>query len=95
MKGVRASKRPCNETYRGKGPASEQEIQGVIDFTTQRAQEQEFAVFIDWHSYSQLWMNPWSYSAKAKPPVDADDQVIRSYYSGFVTKDTFIHSLVV
>ncbi len=73
--GVRASKNPCNETYRGSGPASEVEIQGVIDFTTTLAKRQEFAVFIDWHSYSQAWMAPWSYSADATPPIDAADQV--------------------
>ncbi|XP_072033948.1 carboxypeptidase B-like [Amphiura filiformis] len=73
--GVRASKKPCNETYRGTGPASEVEIQGVVDFTRNLTKTQDFAVFIDWHSYSQAWMAPWSYSAQAPPPSDAADQL--------------------
>ena len=69
--GAGASKIPCSDTYRGSNALSEVEMQGLTEYALARGKEQEFAVFIDWHSYSQLWLAPWSYSAEADPPKDA------------------------
>ena len=73
--GAGAGPFPCSETYRGAEPLSEVEMQGLTKYALARAAEQEFAVFIDWHSYSQLWLSPWSYSSTADPPKDIEDLV--------------------
>ena len=55
---------------------SEVEIKGVVDFLTNlKSAGNEIRMFIDWHSYSQLWMAPWSSSQYDPNPTDWIDQV--------------------
>ena len=77
--GAGASKNPCSETYRGSRALSEVEMQNITDYALARKEEQEFIVFIDWHSYSQLFLAPWSYSEEADPPKDETDLVCTKY----------------
>ncbi|XP_071945088.1 carboxypeptidase B-like [Antedon mediterranea] len=64
---------PCNETYRGTEATSEEEIkavtrymQGVVD------SGDTIRLFIDFHSYGQVWMAPWGYTED--PSDDFEDQ---------------------
>ncbi|XP_022096234.1 carboxypeptidase B-like [Acanthaster planci] len=66
---------PCTNIFRGREPLSEVEIRAVVDYLTAlRDSGREIKMFIDWHSYSQLWMAPWSFSSAEPLPPDADDQ---------------------
>ena len=58
-----ASKDPCSDTYCGPKAFSEVEVKGVADFLSKI---ENLKGFIDFHSYSQLWMSPWGYT-KEKP----------------------------
>ena len=66
-----ASKDPCSDQYCGPKAFSEVEVKGVADFIMANAKTMKG--FIDFHSYSQLWMSPWGYT-KELPP-DFQDQV--------------------
>ncbi|XP_050397540.1 carboxypeptidase B [Patella vulgata] len=56
---------PCSDVYCGPKPFSEPVVKGVADFILSKPSGY-FKIFIDFHSYSQLWMTPWGYT-KAKP----------------------------
>ncbi|KAK3085587.1 hypothetical protein FSP39_005738 [Pinctada imbricata] len=55
-----ASKDPCSDSYCGPSAFSESEVKGVADFV----QKVGMKGFIDFHSFSQLWMSPWGYTKK-------------------------------
>ncbi|XP_033123555.1 carboxypeptidase A2-like [Anneissia japonica] len=69
--GEGASTWACSLTYRGSGPHSEVEIKAVTDYLMKVKKTQDVRVFVDWHSYSQLWLAPWSYSASAPDPENS------------------------
>jgi hypothetical protein len=58
--GPGASSSPRSETYRGKGPASEPEIQAVVAF----AEKIRPSIFIDCHSHGKEILYPWGYTQK-------------------------------
>lgn len=60
-----ASEDPCSDSYCGPSPFSESEVKGVADFLN--AIPGRFRAYIDFHSFSQLWMTPWGYT-KDLPP---------------------------
>ena len=62
--GEGASTDPGNETYRGPSAFSEVETQNLRDFI---ASEPRIRAHMDYHSYSQLVMSPWGWTA-ALPP---------------------------
>ena len=51
------------ETYRGSGPASEPEVQVLQAFMASRS----FATALSSHTYSNLWLEPWGYTATGPP----------------------------
>jgi len=54
----------CSDSYSGKKAADQPEVSAVQDFIREK---DNFLGYINFHSYSQLWMSPWGYtSAKAK-----------------------------
>ena len=57
-----------SETYRGSAAFSEPESQGMRDFIAARP---NLVGHIDFHSYSQLWLWPWSYTTAASPDQTA------------------------
>ena len=57
-----------SETYRGSAAFSEPESQGMRDFIAARP---NLVGHIDFHSYSQLWLWPWSYTTTASPDQTA------------------------
>ncbi|XP_070577614.1 carboxypeptidase B-like [Ptychodera flava] len=69
--GAGASTNPCAADYRGPYALSEPEVKGVTDYL--RNLDQEVKLFIDFHSYSQLWLSPWGY--RRIRPADYTEQV--------------------
>ncbi len=55
---VGSSGMPSAETYRGDAPASEPETQAIQALLTQ----EQFAIAVSYHSYSQLCLHPWGYT---------------------------------
>lgn len=66
-----ASKDPCSDTYCGPSAFSEVEVKGVADFLSNI---KNLKGFIDFHSYSQLWMSPWGYTKKLPEDFEAQDE---------------------
>ncbi len=64
--GEGASTDPNNDTYRGTGPFSEPETQALSNFILANPR---IKAHIDFHSYSQLILSPWAYTASL--PADA------------------------
>ncbi|XP_072163476.1 carboxypeptidase B-like [Diadema setosum] len=69
--GQGASTNPCYSTYRGPNAASEPEVAQTTQWLLDS--NKDYVCFIDFHSYSQLWLAPWSYSATAVLPQEKDD----------------------
>ncbi|XP_060564149.1 carboxypeptidase B-like [Ruditapes philippinarum] len=66
-----ASKDPCSDTYCGPKAFSEVEVKGVADFLSKI---ENLKGFIDFHSYSQLWMSPWGYTKKRPEDFKLQDE---------------------
>ncbi|XP_050533724.1 carboxypeptidase B-like isoform X1 [Daktulosphaira vitifoliae] len=59
---VGASEDPCQDTFAGTHAFSEPETRAVSDFILDH--KDRFQVYISLHSYSQMWLVPWSHSRK-------------------------------
>jgi murein tripeptide amidase MpaA len=57
------SSNPCSDSYSGKAAGDQPEVAAVQDFVREK---DDFLGYINFHSYSQLWMSPWGYTS-AKP----------------------------
>jgi len=64
-----ASTQPCSDSYCGSAAFSEVEVKSMANYVKKRG---NIINFVDWHSYSQLWMAPYGWSS-AMPP-DAKTQ---------------------
>jgi len=62
---------PCSEAYRGPSAFSEVEVTNVADFLSKIPNLQGY---INFHSYSQLWMFPWGYTTDPTPDYDLFSQ---------------------
>jgi len=76
-----SSPNPCTETHRGPSAYSEPEARAVMDYIMSRANSTNWTAFITMHSYSQLWMSPYGYSATELPEdlqelVDVSDRCV-------------------
>ncbi|KAH6890802.1 hypothetical protein BKA70DRAFT_1539383 [Coprinopsis sp. MPI-PUGE-AT-0042] len=57
-----ASTNPCAEDFKGRAAADAPETQGLQAFVNAHAQSAAGAkMYVDWHSYSQLFMYPYGY----------------------------------
>jgi len=61
-----SSPNPSDDTYRGPAPFSEPEIKNMRDLCN----DHEFLITLNYHSYSNLLLSPWGYTAD--PPPDND-----------------------
>jgi len=95
-----SSNDPCSETFHGNNPLSEIELKLFTDYITTIP---NLKFFIDFHSYGQLIMRPYSYSSQI--PINEieakylNDKVAsfvnlfgKSYISGRVTEVLYIAS---
>ncbi|KJE90866.1 carboxypeptidase A1 [Capsaspora owczarzaki ATCC 30864] len=53
------STNPCSDSYQGKSAFSEIEIKSVADYIKTKG---TYVIYVDLHSYGQLWMSPWGYT---------------------------------
>uniref|UniRef100_F6SRS6 Carboxypeptidase A4 n=1 Tax=Callithrix jacchus TaxID=9483 RepID=F6SRS6_CALJA len=72
--GMGASDNPCSEVYHGTYANSEVEVKSVVDFIQKHG---NFKCFIDLHSYSQLLMYPYGYTAKKASDAEELDKLAR------------------
>ncbi|KAH7105522.1 putative carboxypeptidase [Auriculariales sp. MPI-PUGE-AT-0066] len=78
-----ASTSPCAEDYKGLAAADAPETQGLQAYINARASSSAGAkMFVDWHSYSQLFMTPYGYTCSATAP---DATELNSLAAGFAT----------
>lgn len=60
--GAGSSTDPCSQTYRGPTAGSTPEVQGLAAQLGQVRDSGGLLLYIDWHSYSQLFMYPFGFS---------------------------------
>ena len=58
--GAGASGNECSDTYYGPSAASEPEVQAVQNYVC--GHNDTIQLYINFHSYSQLWLSPWGYT---------------------------------
>jgi len=73
--GQGSSNSPCSETYRGTAALSEAEVKNVVTFLAKDPTNVRFSGYIDFHSYSQLWLSPWGYTATLPPAWNLQNQL--------------------
>jgi murein tripeptide amidase MpaA len=69
-----ASTNPCAQDYRGTSAGSAPETQALSSFLRQVKSSQGVKLYMDWHSYSQLFMTPYGYSCTAVPAKNTEFQ---------------------
>ncbi|KAL1647965.1 hypothetical protein SLS58_002289 [Diplodia intermedia] len=67
---------PCDETFRGTAALSSPEAAGLAAQMRAVRDQQGVKMYMDWHSYSQLWMTPYGYTCDALPAANAELQSI-------------------
>ncbi|KAK0661827.1 Metallocarboxypeptidase A-like protein [Lasiodiplodia hormozganensis] len=71
-----SSTNPCDETYRGSAALSSPEAAGLAAQMRAVRDQQGVKMYMDWHSYSQLWMTPYGYTCSTLPAANAELQSI-------------------
>ena len=61
-----AERDPCSRMYVGPAPFSEPETEAVARFLANH--NDSIKAYLAYHSFSQLWMLPYSYSKEQNPP---------------------------
>ncbi|UJR21272.1 hypothetical protein I4U23_024366 [Adineta vaga] len=86
-----ASHDPCDDTYCGSKPFSEVETQQVSKFIGDH--KDTIVHYINFHSFSQLWMTPWGYTtqkpAQFKLQDDGSAQAVEALRAIFGTR--YVH----
>jgi len=78
--GEGASKDPCKIDYAGPSPFSESETTSFRDWMTPR--KDRVVLYINFHSYGQLWMTPYGYSTNTP-----DNEKEMMYYSKIAVEE--------
>ncbi|EKG18003.1 Peptidase M14 carboxypeptidase A [Macrophomina phaseolina MS6] len=73
-----SSTNPCDETYRGSAALSAPETAGLAAFSRAVRDRQGVKMYMDWHSYSQLWMTPYGYTCNSLPTTNSELQRINA-----------------
>ncbi|KAF4596022.1 carboxypeptidase [Ophiocordyceps camponoti-floridani] len=76
--GPGSSANPCAEDYRGEGPGDGAETKSLAGFLQQVQSGQGMKLYIDFHSYSQLFMTPWGFTCDAVPTNNDEYQSLAS-----------------
>ncbi|KAK4163834.1 putative carboxypeptidase [Cladorrhinum sp. PSN259] len=71
-----ASTSPCAEDYKGASASDAPETTALATFLRNIKSSQGLKLFIDWHSYSQLFMTPYGYSCTARAPKHTELQTL-------------------
>jgi len=70
-----ASASPCSETFRGSGANSEPEVAYISSFIV--APINNIRGYINFHSYSQVWLGPWGFTTQTPPDVTVQNEISR------------------
>jgi len=70
-----ASTNPCDETFHGFKPFTEPENLAIATYLNKT---QNLAAYIDFHSYSQLFMRPWGYTTQ----LPKDEAILKQLGDG-------------
>lgn len=62
-----SSSNPCSESYSGARAGDQPEVKAVMDYLRSK---DDFLGYINFHSYSQLWMTPWGYTYSKSKDYD-------------------------
>src|SRR5207248_2440203 len=81
-----ASPNTSDDTYFGAGPFSEPETAAIRDFLLNRG---NLKAFLSYHSYSELFLRPWSYTT-ADPP---GEPILRSIAVRNINTIAAVHGL--
>jgi hypothetical protein len=65
--GAGSSPDPCSETFRGRAAASEVEVRNINAFFLSLIQQGPVHAAVDWHSYSQLLLRPFTWTVNNAP----------------------------
>jgi len=68
--GAGADPDPCSDAYYGSGPFSEVEVRTVGLYIKNAG---NIRGYINFHSYSQLWMSPWGYTENLPPDYNVQN----------------------
>ncbi|TQV93843.1 carboxypeptidase A1 precursor [Cordyceps javanica] len=69
-----ASDNPCADDFRGRSAGDAPETKSLSGFLQKIKNAQGLKLYIDYHSYSQLFMTPYGYSCNALPANNAELQ---------------------
>jgi murein tripeptide amidase MpaA len=64
-----ASSSPCSDTYRGTGPNSSRKAAALDRYVKSLT---NVVSYLDFHSYSQMWLYPWGWTCNETAPDDKD-----------------------
>jgi len=77
---------PCSEAYRGPSAFSEVEVSNIASFFKSL---KNLKGYINFHSYSQLWMFPWGWTVDPTPDFDLftkqGNQVVKAFAEPYGT----------
>ncbi|XP_042887711.1 carboxypeptidase A1-like [Penaeus japonicus] len=79
--GVGASSNPCNEVYKGPSPFSEPETRALRDAMTAVASGGNLELVLALHSYGQVLMYPWGWTAQDAPDTPLMKRVGETFAS--------------
>lgn len=82
-----ASTNQCDDDYQGTKAASAPETVILTNFIKSKVAAQGVKLYIDWHSYSQLFMFPWGYECSPTK----DQTYLASLAKGAVTALEAVH----
>ncbi|PNY29308.1 Metallocarboxypeptidase A-like protein [Tolypocladium capitatum] len=72
--GPGSSTNPCDEDYRGESAGDSPETKALASFLQHVKSTQGLKLYMDWHSYSQLFMTPYGYTCDSVPDNNDDYQ---------------------
>ena len=77
-----SSPNPSSETYRGPAPASEPEVQMVMEFCNSH----QFQLALNYHTWGNLFIYPWGYVDGPSP----DDAIFKGFAKAMVNENNFL-----
>lgn len=89
---IGSSPDPWDETYRGPEPASEPEVQAIINF----CQKHHFYLAINYHSYGNQILYPWGYTRSYTPDHEKFRKIaemirsINHYENGTISEQLYL-----
>ncbi|KAK4090558.1 hypothetical protein Purlil1_5230 [Purpureocillium lilacinum] len=88
--GPGSSTNPCAQDFRGASAGDAPETKALSDFLKQVKSAQGLKLYIDYHSYSQLFMTPYGYTCNGVPP---NNNELQSLAGGAVAAIRQVHGL--